>query len=106
MSLSENILGGRLDGVARLWSEARKFVRREKTQGMDRSELPRHRRASWIVECARQLLVLLSQQAVHIKVTLMMTPRGIQTNALEFIKNALAEPLESHVAEVPEDFPI
>ena len=73
---------------------------------MHRSQLLQHPRAARGVECPGQHLVSISEELEHIEVPLMVTTRRIRRDAIKFIENAFAIPLESRLPDFPENLPV
>src|SRR5712692_9208780 len=84
-------LGERLDGSASALREAFEFVGLKEPVRANSSELDDHTAASRVVECMRELVVPGLQEAEHIQVPVVVTPRTVSEDGLDFLARALAE---------------
>lgn len=69
-------------------------------------ELIDHARASWIVEGTSECLVSAQEKVEDIQESFVMAPRGIAAEWIEFVKDALAETVESYFAELAKELPV
>ncbi len=58
------------------------------------------------VRASRELGVSISEELEHIEVPLMVTPRHIRRDAIKFMENAFAIPLESRLPDLPVNLPV
>ena len=96
----------RRDPLLNLWIETSKLVCCQEMQRVHRRQLPQHLGSTRVVERPSQHFVSVSEQSEHLEVPLVVTPRGVRRNAINFIENSLAVSLKRWLPELAENFPV
>ncbi len=104
--LSGEEFSHRLDPLLNLWIESSKVVYFQEIQGVHRRQLPKHLGPTRVVERPSQHFVSVPEQLEHIEVPLVVTPRGVRRDAINFLENAFAVSLKRWLPELAENFPV
>ena len=94
------------DTFLSFWRETSELLCLQEIQGVHRSQLLEHLGPARVVERPSEHLVSISEQLEYLEVTLMVTPRHVRGDAIEFIENAFAISLKSRLPELTENLPI